>query len=131
MAARRGGAHHSALVPPSTTMTHPRSPKRTRLDTPLEDAPRLVPHAGLPGVGGTTRFAYGFAAAGGASPSLARAAAAPHAPAAMEPATPAAGAPADVPAAAGGSASAVAPSPAPLAPGWGPSGYTAPARAPV
>lgn len=101
--------------------------KRARYAPPLEDAPRLVPHAGLPGVDGTSRFCYGFVATGAASPSLASA---PHAPAALDPSTPVSGAPADVPAAAVGASTAPVAASTPLAPGWEASGgYTAPARA--
>ena len=45
--------------------------RTTPTSIPLDDAPRLVPHAGLPGVDGTTRFCYGFVTAGGAGASSA------------------------------------------------------------
>ena len=38
---------------------HPKQHHPT-LNLPLEDAPRLVPYAGLPGTDGTSRFCYGF-----------------------------------------------------------------------
>lgn len=42
------------------------SSRATPPPVPLDDAPRLVPHAGLPGVDGTTRFCYGFVTEKGA-----------------------------------------------------------------
>ena len=51
-------------------MKHPRKDRPTTLS--LDDAPRLVPHAGLPGTDGTSRFCYGFVTEAGAVAAWAR-----------------------------------------------------------